>query len=315
MNKTPVISVIVPIYKTEKYIDKCLRTLCSQDISLPYEIIAVNDGTPDHSADIAREYAKRFGFIKVIDRENGGLSAARNTGLAAARGEFVAFVDSDDFVACDYLSKLYGAATDTGADIVCCNYYNTSEDGEHAIKCVLKPIAGVYPSKVMLRCLLHDVTLRSYVWNKLFRRSLFTEHNILFPVGIKFEDVNVMPQLFYYSHTITVIKDHLYNYVRRSGSITGSLKKSDVRDYIESYARLRRFFESENIFEQNRLNYYLLRKKVSVTVFGMLVRCWVGDPANTHVFGNYKTARDVLKVYSSDKYYYADNNSLSVILK
>ncbi len=311
----PAISVIIPAYKTEKYIGKCLDSLTRQNFSQPYEIIVVNDGSPDDVGKIAESYAEKYEFVRVINKDNGGVSSARNAGLAAAAGEFIAFVDSDDYVQPDYLSSMWDAANDTGADIVCCNFCNVMDSNGRPIKCVFKHTAGVFDSERLFKSILIDITVRSYLWNKLFRRSLFLSHNIIFPTGVKFEDAIITPQLFYYAEKITVIKGYLYNYVRHSDSITGALKKSDVRDYIEYYAALRIFMERENIFRHYRLWCFLLRKKVSVTVFGMLVRCWIKDRKNTHVLYNYKCARKILKVYATDRYYFADRSSLSVVLK
>ncbi len=316
MNSTnPAVSIIMPAYKTEKYIGKCLDSAIVQDFKLPYEIIVVNDGSPDRVGEIAEQYAARYDFIHVINKDNGGISSARNAGVFAAEGDYIAFVDSDDYLQPDYLSKMYEKATETGADIVCCNFNNVLEGTDYSVKCVLKHLPGVYDSRRMLKSLLLDVTMRSYPWNKLYRRSIFTDNRILFPYGLKFEDAATMPKIFHFAKTVAVIDDHLYNYVRRPDSITGALKKSDVRDYIEYFISLRGFFEQRNIYRENRLYFYILRKKVSVTVLGMLIRCWISDRKNTHVWSNYKRARRVLKLCSTDKYYFADKQSLMIALK
>lgn len=309
-NDYPDISVIVPVYNVEKYIERCLLSLINQDCTCNYEIITVNDGTKDNSMQIVRRLAASYDKIRIVEKENGGLASARNAGLAQAHGEFVAFVDSDDFVSESYISRLYDTAVNTGADIVCCNYKNTDESGEHGFENPLSHTCGVFSGRSALKGILADITIRSYVWNKLYRRSLFTDNNIVFPLGMTFEDFAIMPQLMYHSKKVAFIKDTLYFYVHRHGSITGTMKKSTIEDYIRAYAMIRRFLESKNIFESNRVIYYFLRKKISVTAFGMLLRCWYGDRKNTRVIASYAKIRKFLKIYSSDKYYYTSQRNL-----
>jgi len=147
-----------------------------------------------------------------------------------------------------------------------------------------------------------DITVRSYIWNKIYRRSLFTDNDIYFPQGMCFgEDISVMPQLFYYADKVSFANDTLYYYAHHEGSVTGTISKRDTISYLRAYASLRMFMESEDIFEQHRFIYYLLRKKISITIYGMLIRCWWRDPKNTHVLSTYKRTRKYLKACSSKK--------------
>lgn len=271
-NNEPKISVIVPVYNTEEYLDRCLFSLIDQNIDQKYEIIVINDGSTDSSLEIAEEFAECYENVKVYSRENGGLSAARNTGLKYARGKYVAFVDSDDYVDESYLSEMYAAAEISGADIVCCNFRCVDEKGRPAgIDGILKHRPGVFKAEEMLSSLLLDVTVRSFVWNKLFRRRLFTENNIRFPVGKYYEDLRTLPRLFRYSEKIAVISKVLYNYVQRKTSITGNMTADKVFRYIGAYGSLRKVLESENIYEKYSLQYKLQGIKVGFTVIPMLI--------------------------------------------
>ena len=271
-DKKPKISVIVPVYNTEKYLERCLDSLICQDIDEKYEIIVINDGSTDNSLDIAESYAEFFGNIKVYSRENGGLSAARNTGLEYARGKYIAFVDSDDYVDIKYLSEMYNAAESSGADIVCCNFRCVNEDGSLAsLDGIFKHRPGVFDSKKMLSSLLLDVTVRNFAWNKLYRRDLFTEYNIRFPVGKLYEDMRTMPRLFKHSKKIAAVSGVLYNYVQRSGSITGNMTADKVFKYIGAYGSVRKLLEEENIYSQYALQYKLQGIKVGFTVIPMLI--------------------------------------------
>lgn len=300
----PAVSVIVPVYNTEKFLSRCIMSLVNQDCGIYYEIIAVNDGSTDSSGEILESLAARYDFIRVVTRENGGLSRARNTGLENARGDYVAFVDSDDFVSPQYIGRLYAAAESADADIVCCNYRNTDEGGARGLDNFLYRKSGCIDGKSAFKAALCDITVRSYVWNKLYRRTLFTAHGVEFPPDMCFEDFAVVPRLFYYADRVAFIPDTLYCYIHRRGSITGSIRKKSVEDYLRAFAMLRRFTECEDIFDSHRGEFYFLRKKISVTVFGMLIRCIKNEPEGVGVLAGYARARRVLKVYSSDRYYF-----------
>lgn len=300
----PEVSIIVPVYNTEKFLSRCIMSLISQQCGCTYEIVAVNDGSTDGSAQILESLAAQYDFIRVINRENGGIARARNTGLLNARGEYIAFVDSDDFVSPLYIEKLYSAAVNQGADITCCNYRNVNEDGSRGLDNFLCRKGGCIDGRAAFRAALCDLTVRSYVWNKLYRRTLFTKHGTEFPPDMCFEDFAVVPRLFYQAEKVAFIPDTMYSYVHRKGSITGSIKKKSIEDYLQAYALLRRFMECEGIFDQNRLIYYFLRKKISVTVFGMLIRCLRNKSEDARVLAEYSRARKFLKIYSSDRYYF-----------
>ena len=180
------ITVIVPIYKSEKYLNKCVNSILAQ--TYPHiEVILVNDGAPDGSALLCDEYAKKDDRIKVIHKENGGVSSARNAGLDAASGEYVGFVDSDDFVDEDMYESMIKSIVDTGADIACCGYRTVYDRYYRLVKV---PYVGKLSVTLFFECLLED--FRRYyqvaptgVCNKLFRADLIHSHgNIRFPVDM-----------------------------------------------------------------------------------------------------------------------------------
>ena len=126
--KTPELSIIVPIYKVEKYLEECIQSILGQTFT-DFELILVDDGSPDACPQMCDAAAKKDSRVRVIHQKNGGLSAARNTGIEAARGNWLGFVDSDDFVAPDMYEKLYHAAVNAGADCAVCSVQLTHEDG------------------------------------------------------------------------------------------------------------------------------------------------------------------------------------------
>lgn len=275
---TPEVSVIVPVYNTAKFVKRCLGSLIKQDFEHGYEIIVINDGSTDNSLEIVGKIAARHSNIRVYSQKNGGLSAARNTGLTYARGKYVMFTDSDDFVSARYISMMYRAAESSGADIVCCNFRTVNEQGAPSgIDGILKHRTGVFPSDKLLKSLLLDVTVRSFAWNKLYRRSLFTEHNIKFPVGKLYEDMRTTPRLFYHAKKIAVVSGVLYNYVQHSGSITGTMTSEKVFKYIDSYGSIRRFLDEERIYRKYAAAYKFQGVKLGFTVVPMLIGCKCRD--------------------------------------
>ncbi len=311
---SPAVSVIIPLYNSEKYIKKCISSLINQTCSCKYEIVVVNDGSTDNSVDIINSMKCDRCDIRIINQPNSGVSVARNTGVANAMGEYIAFVDSDDYVSPDYIKLLYDSACEHDSDMACCNYRNvTNEKGGGADNFFVHSV-GVFDSGKILKAALHDITVRSYLWNKLYRRSLFTENNILFPVGMSFEDFAVMPRLIYHCKKISFIKDSLYYYVHHEGSITGTITKKAIWGYVQAYALLREFMEEKNIFEHHKFTYFILKQKISVTVYGMLLRCWWNEPKTAHVLSNYLKARKFMNIYSSDKYYFSKKKQMELYI-
>ena len=149
MENTPRISVIIPVYNVEKYLGKCLSSLVEQTFR-DFEIIAVNDGSTDHSLEILRRFEENYDFITVIDQENKGISLSRNRGMDIARGEYLCFVDSDDFVAPCYLQRLYELCQENKADIACCSYYFRFVDWNFIIQYPFR-CKGVYTRRQAMK--------------------------------------------------------------------------------------------------------------------------------------------------------------------
>ena len=225
MDKTkPNISVVVPIYNVEPYLRRCVDSLLQQSYS-DFELILVDDGSPDNCGAICDDYAATDPRVQVVHKANGGLSDARNAGLTIAQGEYIAFVDSDDWVSKDYLERLLAALLDTGADICECDVFRTS--GEETISA--QGIPAVFNTEEALEQLIYDGTFHQHVWNKLYRRTVIAD--ILFPKGKTNEDEFWTYRVFGNAKTVAKISDILYFYFQRSGSIMGetySLKRLDA---------------------------------------------------------------------------------------
>ena len=211
------ISVIVPIYQVEPYLDGCIRSIVHQTYT-NLEIILVDDGSPDRCPAICDDWAARDSRIKVIHKENGGLSDARNAGMAAATGNLLSFIDSDDAIAPDFLEKLYGALTEYHADVAECAVSYVNEAGEVLRERKAAPVQTMDHMEALRHLVLEDGIYQT-VWNKLYRRSAVI--NIPFVVGKYNEDEFWTWQVFDRIGTLAVVQEPLYYYLQRGSSIIG----------------------------------------------------------------------------------------------
>ena len=231
------VSIIIPVYKVEKYLSRCLDSVLNQTFT-DFEVILVDDCSPDKSGEICDEYAKKDSRIKVIHREkNGGLSVARNSGLAVACGEFISFIDSDDHVTSDYLEKLLRMAKENGADIVHCGYYEDVNGNIKTSTAATDGDKGVVTSKQAFGYLYGDYesnVLNFMVWNKLFTRSSID--NLLFAEGLKSEDCIFVSQAIMQSKKVYISNVPLYYYFTRDDSIMGEMRK-DIKELIKVHIK------------------------------------------------------------------------------
>lgn len=219
MNSAPLISIIVPAYNVEKYIKACLDSIIIQTYS-NFEVIVINDGSTDQTEKILNEYESNP-KIRIFSQKNGGLSAARNQGLKLANGELVCFIDSDDSVKSDYLEKLVAPfIEDSDVDITVCGYQEKFENSviNHVLKS--QKITGAQATKDLL-IKQHDFNVLA--WNKLYRKSLFTDCNIEYPAGQIHEDNLTTYKLFSHAQKVFYISDVLYIYQRTHSEITKNL--------------------------------------------------------------------------------------------
>lgn len=224
------LSVIIPVYNIEKYIEKCVRSVLAQTYA-DLEIILVDDGSADRSGDICEMLEKQESRIRVIHKENGGLSDARNAGLDAAVGEYISFIDGDDYIhpqmyeiMLDYLQK-------ESADIVCCKFKRvTADENPPFVRLECKDIYAVLSAaEAMLNLQAVDVT----ACNKVYRRKIF--ENLRFPFGKYHEDEWIIHRILYGCGRIVAIDEELYYYVNRSDSITHTVSEKRFIDSIEGY--------------------------------------------------------------------------------
>ena len=248
------ISLIIPVYKVEKYLEKCIQSVINQTYE-NLQIILVDDGSPDNCGKICDEYAKKDHRIEVIHKSNGGLSDARNKGLEIAKGEYIGFVDSDDYIEADMYEVLYNLLKQYNADVSICNFYTVSQ-GKISIKNADNGINEYNRIKILKEILL-DKNIQSYAWNKLYKKELFDE--IKYPVGKKYEDIGTTFYLLEKCNKVVVIGKPEYYYINRQDSIVNNVTETTITDYIELIMQRYDYIE-ENIKELSSYNKDYLKR-------------------------------------------------------
>ena len=232
------ISVIVPVYNTEKFLRRCLDSLINQTFK-DLEIICVNDGSADGSGDILKEYSG----IRVINQENRGLSGARNTGIQAARGRFIGFVDSDDWVDLDFFEKLYEAAVKNNADIACASIVRSRR--------FFEKFRINYQKEMMYTAIDDKVRAAGipeccYVWNKIYSREVIKD--IEFKENVFYEDILWTPKVLRKANVLVTVPGVKYHYRANPKSIVKSIQsEKKQRDFYYAKRELISFFEKEKI--------------------------------------------------------------------
>ena len=227
----PEISVIVPGYKVEPYIQKCVDSILTQTFT-DYELILVDDGSPDTCGNICDEYAQKDARIHVIHKENGGLSDARNAGMKIACGEYVIFIDSDDYIDADMLSYLYENLKKADADMATCGIYEVYAD---RIEKQEEEPDFVCSGEEAFRCILRGHTIRGEIWNKLIKRSCISD--LEFPKGKLYEDIFYTVDMMQRIKKVAVGTKPKYYYLHRSDSITGKAYRPKLFDIIDGYTK------------------------------------------------------------------------------
>ncbi|WP_312695023.1 glycosyltransferase family 2 protein [Caproiciproducens sp.] len=295
----PKISIIIPVYNVEKYVGKCLSSLVDQTFT-DFEIITVNDGSKDDSLDILRRFEERYDFVKVIDQKNGGIANARNNGLAAARGEYVCFVDSDDYVGPTYLEELYNACVDTGSDISCCYYYFHFVENnflfEYPFRC-----RGIFKPEEAMKKLLRDVQIQSLVWNKMYKRSLFTDYDIKFPT-MCFEDMAIANKVFANANQVVVLDRPLYYYNQHPSSTLATMNADKINDFIRAIAMVRISLEKNGLYEKYKKSYLALTRKTCGCCYMYVLKLHNEKKCMRGCMANMRRVSRAIKHYSADEF-------------
>ncbi len=260
------ISIIVPIYKVESYLRQCVESILNQTYR-EIEVLLIDDGSPDRCGEICDEYARKDQRIRVFHTENQGISAARNLGLHEAKGEFIGFVDSDDWIEPDMYEVLLRGMQESETDIGVCSFWHEYANARKASD----SSKAIYVGKESLLALV-DGRLSNYVWNKLYRSTVFQA--ITFPCGRNYEDVASMHLILNQAKSVAVLDATKYHYRIRNESITKTYTASNLVAYAEAYLLQYRFLlnECSDLFAVRQEKLLCLPAKG----FSRLWRWWYG---------------------------------------
>lgn len=244
------ISVIVPVYNVEKYLDRCIKSIVNQSYT-NLEIILVDDGSPDKCGEICDEWAQKEERIKVIHKKNGGLSDARNTGIEIAQGQYLSFIDSDDYIHKDFIKILYENSLKNNADISMCGVKRTDKNEDISREVKNENITIVFSKDILER----KNNIYCVAWNKLYKKSIF--NNIRYPKGKIHEDVAVIYKIMYYSNKIAITDAELYFYFNAPESIMRSKFSRKRLDILEGLKNQYEFFIK---IGEKKYAYFVLRE-------------------------------------------------------
>lgn len=240
--KTPIISIIIPVYNAASYLETCLNSIISQTFE-DYEVIMIDDGSTDESGIVCDLYSKKDKRFQVIHQKNSGVSNARNVGLTVSQGEYILFVDSDDYIGDKLLEKLTCQISKSNADLIIFGYNEVKQDGIHTVE--FHPECDFCNHEMVLQDVLTD-KITNFLWNKMYKRILWS--NVRFPIGYQYEDLFVLPKVFSRARIITWIPDSLYYYNRTNdNSITG--KNNDFSSW-NRYNKFRAYTEHEKVAKE-----------------------------------------------------------------
>ena len=249
------VSIIVPCYNVAAYLDQCMESLAGQSME-DIEIICVNDGSSDHTAEILREWRDRDGRVRVIDRKNSGVSAARNSGMEAAAGKYIGFVDPDDVVERNMFRRLFDAAVEKDADVAVCGYHEFCDRGGMDMpESGWSPSAGFFPEEKAERFRRGTPWSRcaGTVWNKLIRRKLLEENGVRFVPGLRQgEDLYFCLMLLTVAPRLLILPDRLYHYRRErpgSASCGRDPRLGDFRMDLMGMESLARFWGERGLLD------------------------------------------------------------------
>ncbi len=258
------ISVIVPVYKVEEFLPQCLDSILAQTLT-EMEIICVNDGSPDNSLKILEEYAKKDDRIVIINQKNGGLSSARNTGIKSATGEYIGFVDSDDWIEPDFYHNLYQAAKEHNADIVGTGFYSVKNNKKKLSYFVTETKTALTPEE---KFKIFKMPKNNFVWNKIYKKDMICKQDLFFPIGMTYEDIIWSSTVMEQSLKAVMIQGAGYNYRYNANSIVHTTF-SDSKKLLDQ--------TNAHKFQRKIMNKYKMKiepnwdKRTKIKFFGITI--------------------------------------------
>lgn len=254
------ISIIVPVYKVERELDRCVQSLLKQTYK-NLEIILVDDGSPDQCPKLCERYAETDMRVKVIHKENGGLSDARNAGLKQATGEYILYVDSDDYIDFDACERFIKSVGKQKIDIVVGNAIMEKPDRTEMMIHSATPSGATYTAKEFIMRAVNAYQWYAPAWLNMYRREFLLDNELYFKKGVYFEDVQMLPRVFLPAQKITCIDGTFYHYIIRENSIMTSQKDEKKKnDSVQNLKEWKKQFDLVDDKELQKCMYGMLTK-------------------------------------------------------
>lgn len=245
MNENVKVSVIVPIYKIERYLHQCVDSIIAQTFT-DFELLFIDDGSPDGCPAICDEYAQKDARIRVFHKPNGGLTSARNHGLDNAKGDWIMHIDGDDWIEPTYIEELYNAAIKNDADIAICGFRFAYEDGSFVIE-----HPTVWDDNRSTSLNRYIASVWTTAWGSIHKSSLYHNNGVRSPKNITYcEDFHLMTRLCYFADKVVSIDIPLYNYRQQSSSIMHYLNEKTWRNELTAYKEIIDFFRNQGDFKK-----------------------------------------------------------------
>ena len=284
------VSVIVPIYNMEKYLEKCLKSLIKQTLR-DIEILCIDDGSTDSSSEIIKKYQKKDNRIKLLSQENKGQASARNLGINNANGEYLGFVDSDDWVDKDYFEKLYNYAKLYNADIACagfkrCKYWQ----GTVRKKYLLPQLTDDINKKVSI----DNIPADNYIWNKIYKREKWESAGIKFSEGRFFEDIALTLKILNSMEKMVTVPKTYYHYRKRKNSTVSTNSQRLKDDYKWAVDELYTYAKENDIFLEP-MNKLYRKKYVKIFNLTMLKIYYYKNVVRYNLFGFIPIAKILIR--------------------
>ncbi|MDR2267994.1 MAG: glycosyltransferase [Holosporaceae bacterium] len=260
----PKISVIIPVYNAENFIERCLDSVTSQTLS-QLEILCINDGSRDNSLKILEKYASRDSQIVIINQENSGPGAARNAGLAAASGEYIGFVDSDDWISTNFFEKLYEAANKYAANVASTNIIRAYPSGRLRNKVIMRE-NNVY-SSIIDKFAVTQTPRMCYIYNKIYKTDFIRKLNLKFRTGVCFEDIDFSVMALFFTEKLATTTEASYYYAVNKHSMTRSRETDKItNDLLLSRKIITDFAEKQGLCFDNK---YQMKRKIRYSLLRM----------------------------------------------
>lgn len=300
------ISIIIPVYNVEKYLLECLKSVSNQSYE-NIEIIAVNDGSKDTSLEILNDYTKTESRLRIIDQKNQGLSGARNSAIKIAKGEYLIFLDSDDYIKKELIEEVYKKVVATNADIVVYGYDKIYENGE----LIARPNFGenVYGHDESLKKIL-SLSISPMACNKMYKKTLFLENEIFYPLSKLHEDVGTTYKLFWNANKVITTSKSYYYWLVRDGSITSRTTYKHVNDIFDLFHEKKFFLEELSVFDKFREEYEIGFIKMINILFNRLIsqhNCETSFTVLKYLTIRAKEEKKKFKFYGSEHYKKLEN--------